>query len=488
MIPSNESEASGRERWESLRVVIIVAAPFVLAFLVYRDLLGLWFWTDDFVWLEAASNPDLTDSFREAWRLPQGATPYWRPLVDFHFFSMYRIFGLSGAPYHVVNVALHAATAGMLGILVVRVTKSWAMAGLGAALFAVSPTYATMVPWASGATAIYASLFSVLTVLLFMSWLQAGRGTALLAVATVAYTLALLSKEEPAVLPGVLLVFALALKPPRNWRDARALAGALVPFIGLSLAYGVLQAVLEFGPDQSPGYSIGWHALKRLIDSMVWLSLPLHLSYAEWVSPARWAAFATFTFIAAISAARRQWLLPSLYIATLLMLVPASFFTARFAGRWTHLATLPWAVFIAALFVYASDALSRMSRPLGLACGVAAAAWLLMFLSGRTLAAHAVIPGFSRDYQAIERALTSGCAELTAVDTVYIVQLPLRGPSYSVPALIRLYGSPGLLYLLEPSDLVEASLPETGGCSLYWTEADGYQAAPGPPPVDQLIP
>ena len=58
----------------------------------------------------------------------------------------------------------------------------------------------------------------------------------------------------------------------------------------------------------------------------------------------------------------------------------------------------------------------------------------------------------------------------------------MQDESYAIPALVRLRYSPAILFQLTPDDLSEASLPDTGGCSLYWTESEGYQAAPGPPP------
>ena len=481
MIGLGEARHPGGDAGQLIKIAALFVIPFALAFLTYRDFLGLWFWTDDFVWLQAAANPSLGESIKEAVALPQGATPYWRPLIDFHFFSMYRVFGLSGAPYHVFNVVLHAATAAMLGLLVVRLTRSWAMAGLGAALFAVSPTYVTMVTWASGATAIYAAFFGVVTVLLYVDWLERSRSYRWLVLPVLTFAAALAAKEETVVLPAILAVVAVALHQER--RDGlQAAGGSLVPFIGIWLAFMIPQLLFVVGGDESPGYSIGMHAVRRLIDSMAWLSLPYPLRLAEWISPARWAAFSTFTLVAVISALRRQWLLPGAYAATVLLLLPSSFFTGRFSPHWTYMASVPWALFVGACFAYAFDLLAKVHRSLGVAVAVVVSTLVIVVLAGRTIDTHVWVPPLAKEYQEIERTLAAGCPAAALRNTIYVVELPIVGPGYAIPALVRLRYSPAILFQLTRDDLSEASLPETGGCSLYWTEREGYQAVPGPPP------
>lgn len=473
---------SGGLAWRQrslLTSVVIIVVPFTLAFLVYRDFLELWFWIDDFLWLEAAANPDLSESVVDAFAFPRGATPYWRPLIDFHFLGMYHVFGLNGTAYHVTNLLLHASSAALLGFLALQLTRSGVVAALTAGLYVISPTYAAMVPWASGATALYAALFGVTTVLMFVYWLRRERSYWWLALPAATFAAALLAKEDAAALPGVLFLCAMFIRPPRRLRDLGALSLTLLPFLVIWFAYVVPQLLLVVGSSESPGYSFGWHVVPRTIDSLVWMSLPLHLSYAEWVSPARWAAFAAFTAITVLSGIRRQWQLPGLYAATVIMLLPSAFFTAPFVGRWTHLATMPWAMFLAYLIVCAYQLTSRLSRSVAIACGVAGVAWLLMFLSGRTIDAHARLPGFSRDYQAIETAVRANCDELRSEPIVYVVyatQIPTIESNYSVPALLRLTYSPEFVIQLNVEALSDASLPESSACVMSWSEELGYQA------------
>ncbi len=89
--------------------------PFAAAAAVYSRFLGQWFFRDDTAALSAGKNPDFLDFLRVAFSLP-----YWRPLVDFYFFAMYRLFGTDALPYHLVNAVLHGATASLTALLVRR--------------------------------------------------------------------------------------------------------------------------------------------------------------------------------------------------------------------------------------------------------------------------------------------------------------------------------------------------------------------------------
>ncbi|MCH8160509.1 MAG: hypothetical protein IIB88_01305 [Chloroflexi bacterium] len=106
-------------------------------------------------------------------------------------------------------------------------------------------------------------------------------------------------------------------------------------------------------------------------------------------------------------------------------------------------------------------------------------AWLLMFLSSRTIDAHARLPGFSRDYRGIETAVRANCDGLRSEPIVYVVyatHLPTIDPGYSVPALMRLTYSPAFVLQFNVDDLADASLPDGLACVVSWSENLGYQA------------
>ena len=462
-----------------LAIAVLMAVPVVLAFLVYWEFLSLWFWTDDFFWLEAAANPDLSDSLADAFTYPRGATPYWRPLIDLHFFSMYRLFGMDGSAYHVANVLIHSSTAALLGLLTLRLTRSGVTAALAGSLFVISPTYATMVPWASGATALYAGLFSVVTVLLFIDYLQHDRAYGRVLLAALTFGLALLAKEDAAALLAILALCALVLRVPKRPRDLLDLGITLLPFFVVWLAYVLPQFILVVDSSESPSFNFGWHAVPNLFEALAWLSLPWPDRLGDWVSPARWAAFAVFTSIALIAALRRQLLLPSLYAATAIMLIPPAFFTGEFAPRWTYLATMPWAIFIGALLVVAYNWLSSQNRFVGVATAITVSGWLFVLLSGRTIDTHVWVPQLADDYQSIERSIVEGCSDLTSSHVIFLRGLPIVGPMGAVPALVRLRFPAFLIFQTKPGEVFDRSLTEGDACTVSWDDSQGYVAQPG---------
>jgi hypothetical protein len=465
----------------ALSAAIAVCAPIALAILTHRGFLNVWFWTDDFVWLQAARNADLRSALRDAFTLPDGPTPYFRPLVDFYFFCMYRVVGTNALAYQVANLTLFSATGALLGLLALRLTRSAVTAGIAGALFVVSPSYGSLVAWPSGATAIISAFFSMTALLLFVAWLQGQRRPWILGLAVVSFAGSLLAKEEASALPPVLLLAALFISRPRTGRDLRAIGLALAPFVLVWIAYLLPQFILSIGSGNDK-YSFGWHGVHRLIDSMVWLSLPWESYVGDWVSPASWAAFAFFTSAAAIAVLRRQWLLPGLYVSTVLMLAPSAFLNLSFAQRWTYLATLPWAFFVAVLATDGYQWLAARQRAVGLAVAVPVSAAVVALLAGRSIDSQNQehIHDFAGNYHRIERLLASNCPELASGGNVYVLPLRLGAYTYAVPAEVHLFFPKAQVFMTKPQDLAEASLPP-GGCTLYWTREAGFQAVPLPP-------
>ncbi len=457
-----------RARWTTLAAIVIV--PAVLGVLVYQSLLGLWFWTDDFLWLRTAAESDASVAVKEAFAYPRGASPYWRPLVDLYFFTMYEVFSLNATVYHVATLAIHVAAGMLLGLLALRLTKSGMIAALASGLFVISPTYSTMIPWATGVTAALSGLFSVIMALVFLRWLEGGSRRWLI-FALLALAGALLSKEDAAALPAVLVLMTLAVKQPTRFRDLRGAALLVLPVIALWLAYALPQFVAVIGTNEASRFSLGWHVVPRLGIAMSWVSLPFPLSYAAWVGASRWAALGVFTLIAFVSALRRAWLLPTLYLATVVMLLPSSFLTGGFAPRWTYHASIPWAIFIAIIFVGAYRRLSALNSMVGLVTGILAAVFLIAVLSARTIDSQAWVAPLSDEYQKIERAITGQCTGLAEGSNLYLLRLPIGGSrfeEYAVPWLAGMKEPGVAVHRIRPESLLDVPSPRAGDCAISW--------------------
>ncbi len=461
--------------------LVVVAVPVVLGLLVYWDFLDVWFWTDDFLWLQTPATSDAEGVFREAFAFPRGASPYWRPLIDLYFYGMYETFGLNATAYHVATLGVHVATAALLGFFALRLTRSLMVAALASGLYVISPTYSTMIPWASGIGAAFSGFFAVGMALLFLQWLEERRRRWLV-LSAVALAGALLSKEDAAALPAVLVLMTLAVEQPSSLRELRGASLLVLPLMGVWLAYTIPQFVGVIGSDEATRFSFGWHAVPKIGIALSWLSLPYPLWYADWVSVSRWVALGGFTSIAIGSAVRKAWLLPALYLATVAMLLPSSFLTSDFAPRWTYHASLSWAMFIAVVFVGAYRYLSSLYAPLGLAAGLVAAFALITLLSARAIDSQIWVPSTAESYQQIERAFATGCADLRKDGNVYLFPLPIGGPGfreYAVPQLIRMVKPGTQVYqvgrLTNPTRPPPPQ-PEPNDCALAWNEVDQYIA------------
>jgi tetratricopeptide (TPR) repeat protein len=135
------------------------------------------------------------------------------PLVLTTFWAEHAIWGLNPLPYHLVNVAMHAASAILLWMTLrrMRVQGAW----LGAALWALHPVQVESAAWITEMKNTQSGIFYLLAILSFLKWLalheapDAGHvdgfprarayGAALLCAA-----LAILSKSSTVMLPVVL--------------------------------------------------------------------------------------------------------------------------------------------------------------------------------------------------------------------------------------------------------------------------------------------
>jgi hypothetical protein len=159
---------------------------------------------DDFGWIYYSRIRTGAD----AWRLfVDGAPGFYRPLIALSFGANEWFAGIAPLPYALTNLGLTVAIIGATTWLV-RTLGLSTMAGVfGAGLWALNFHGISMaLLWISGRTSLLATAFAVLAAIAF-----ATRRTILAGVGTLA---ALLSKEEPLLLPVVFAVWA--------WLDARA--------------------------------------------------------------------------------------------------------------------------------------------------------------------------------------------------------------------------------------------------------------------------
>jgi protein O-mannosyl-transferase len=121
--------------------------------------------------------------------LDPGRDRLYRPLVFFTFALQYAVHGMHAAPFHAVNIGLHALACGLVVLLARRLTLDSSAALAAGLLFAVHPVHVEAVAGIVGRAEIVATIF-LLAGLLFATAPRGGGHFA-----ATAFLAALLSKE-----------------------------------------------------------------------------------------------------------------------------------------------------------------------------------------------------------------------------------------------------------------------------------------------------
>ena len=226
------------------------AVAVVLALVVYLPSLSNGFALDDTgdiventtVHGLANTGEILTSPYRG--RVPPGRSPY-RPVTSLTYALNWSMGSGSPVPFHAFNVALHGANTALVTILLTTLGASPLLALLGAAVFAVHPVHVEAVANSVGRGDALMALFVLLGALAYLrrsrsEWARVG-------LVSLAYAMALASKENGVVLPALLVVLSL-LFPRRAGRATQlpvfaALAGVLVVY--LAVRYQVLGTLLQ---------------------------------------------------------------------------------------------------------------------------------------------------------------------------------------------------------------------------------------------------
>jgi hypothetical protein len=167
---------------------------------------------------------------------------FYRPFSKLVWLGMYRLWGLNGAPYHLVSLIVHWLNTLLVAALARLLTDRTRLAVGAGLLFALLPFQAESVVWLASQYDLLATcgyLAALLGLLLFWR----GRQIWLYLLALLAYQISLWSKELSFTLP--LMVVAVWLFMPARPR-ARVLAICLLPFLAL-LGINLLQRYLVWG-------------------------------------------------------------------------------------------------------------------------------------------------------------------------------------------------------------------------------------------------
>ncbi len=348
------------------------------------------------------------------WMLSERRMTHWFPLTWLSFAADYSFWGMNPAGYHLTNILLHAANAGLVYVLArILLARATSLVGpalrlgatVAALLFALHPLRAEAVAWATARSELLSTLFFLFALWGHLAALDAeGRRRLTLRWASVAaYALAVTSKNIVMTLPVVLIlldVYPLRRLPAtlRRWGSPglRHVWLEKVPYLALGLTAAAIAYVTAAqngvltSTDQYPltarlamaAYSLVFYLGKTLVPVGL---IPLYELPAR-VDPLEQRFLMSIVTVVIITgsvvALRRRW--PAglaLWLAYVFMLAPVSGLVH--AGhhlaydRYSYLACLGWAFLGGAAVAAAWELRARMRPAFAYAAVVAAGVGML---------------------------------------------------------------------------------------------------------------
>jgi len=246
----------------------------LLAFAVYVDSLTYQFVWDDAVMV--AQNWRLRDPASVLQLLRADFTVLTSGLMEGHYYRPVAalalavdlwLWGPAPAPFHLVNVLLHAAITVLVGRLALALGAGRLAAVLAALGFALHPAHVEAVAFVSARSDLLPGLFVLGCLLAYRRVSGAGaRAYSWWAIAAILLVAAMLAKESAVILPALMslsdLLFPVDRGAPDPHRGAWRSAARALPFWGLTAALVAwrLPALRHLGGDRITGDDL-WHRL-----------------------------------------------------------------------------------------------------------------------------------------------------------------------------------------------------------------------------------
>jgi len=187
--------------WKKL---VITVFPVSLGLIVLWPITHFWFFSDDFYWINfgriTLSSPHniFTHTFFN----------YYRPVINMIFVSESLWSGLNAFPRHLLNLLIHVASTGILGLWLLRLSKSLPAALAGSLLFLLGPVHLEPVIWISGRTDLAACFFLLLSLCLLPAHNPESASSRVLkySPSVIALCFAMFSKETAVIAPLIILI------------------------------------------------------------------------------------------------------------------------------------------------------------------------------------------------------------------------------------------------------------------------------------------
>ncbi len=281
--PPSLGDGDARSPWMAVVAVIMLATVTVLVFSPTRHNGFLQLGFDDQLILD---DPDIRQlDWLHVWRFfTSFHHANYVPLTMLTFAVQYPMSNLEPAPYHVVNIVLHAATVVLVWLFLRPLVGSLWVATLAALIFAVHPIQLEAVSLAIQRKTLLSGALFFLSLIAYQHWC-ASRSRAAYAAALVVFAAAAAAKPTVVTLPLILLLYDYVFVGGRPRLFAK------LPFFVVAAAFGwlAMAASRDVGAIYPP-HSGTWlgHAFvvaRAAMDCGVALFLPLTLSPVYYYRP-----------------------------------------------------------------------------------------------------------------------------------------------------------------------------------------------------------
>jgi len=247
----------------------------LLALVFFLPALAAWFTGEDFSFILPAATGK---PFYQTWQ-----NLFYRPLPNLLWQFDYAVWGLSAPGYHLTNLIIHAANAGLVGWLVRKYLKSEYAGLVAAVLFALTPVHTEPVIWLAGRPDLLATFFGLLALVLTLHFAETKKAW-IYGAALAVFGAAIFSKESVAGIPFILVGFDLINNGwPRSAKNWLNLVIRYLPFFVVEAIYWLIR-VAVLGTLGSYGNG-GWLNVPWNMTVGIWhpLLFPFNFDSAGWL-------------------------------------------------------------------------------------------------------------------------------------------------------------------------------------------------------------
>lgn len=254
---------------------------FLILLLFFSDILLSYFSQDDFFHLRAIMTKNF-ENIPSFFLSMQSEYAFYRPLSRETFnLIMYKVFGLSPLPFHIINFILILSNTFLVFIIIDRVVKNKAASYLASLVYALSSIHSIELFYLASVQTLLASFFMLLGITSYLAFqLKGNLSFYLLTVLT--FILGLVSHETTVVLPGIIFFMTLLFK---NKKD-RKLVLQLIPFLLIGIIYLIGTSLFSSMPSQKVYQPV--FSLKSVLNSLSWYTLwsfGLSEIFADFIGP-----------------------------------------------------------------------------------------------------------------------------------------------------------------------------------------------------------